>query len=193
MLEYWRPVDGYRWYQVSNLGNVRSLSHQVNTAHGGKRMVKGRLLMPFIVKTTGYYQVSLHRNRASVHRLVAMAFCEGYAPDLCVNHKNGVRGDNRAENLEWVTLSENIKHAYRVLGVQCKTKGKFGIDANRRTPVVSIDMRTGERKEYAAAMDAVREGFESSCICRCCKGESAYHRGRYWSYAAEKGVKLFAF
>jgi hypothetical protein len=169
MTEYWADVDGEWGYEVSNLGRVRSFA-------GGE-------LKPWTLKT-GYLQVKLHKRKAySVHRLVAKAFCPGFREGLFVNHKNGIRTDNRAENLEWVTHQQNLLHSYRVLGVKSGLVGRFGKDANRKTPVISIDIKTGERFEYDAAMDAVREGFDSSCITRCCRGENAYHKGRYWMYA----------
>lgn len=114
--EIWKDVEGYEGlYQVSNRGRVMRVA-------GGMGATPGRILRPG--KTTaGYLQVSLcrdrRRKRISVHRLVAIAFL-GPAPKGCeVNHKNGDKADNRAENLEWVTRSENHAHAYRVLGNQC--------------------------------------------------------------------------
>jgi hypothetical protein len=60
----------------------------------------------------GYPCVRLHGKTHSVHRLVAAAFCNNADNKDCVNHINGDKSDNRAENLEWVTHSENHKHAF---------------------------------------------------------------------------------
>jgi len=111
--EQWKDIEGFEEiYQVSNMGRVMRVA-------GGMGATPGRILRPG--KTTaGYLQVSLWRDGKSkqrlVHRLVAVAF-HGPAPEGCeVNHKNGIKDDARAENLEWVTRSENRHHAYKVLG-----------------------------------------------------------------------------
>lgn len=63
-----------------------------------------------------WFVVNGRGRNTQVHRLVAMAFVEGFMPGLDVNHKNGIKTDNRAENLEWVTRSENMLHSANVLG-----------------------------------------------------------------------------
>lgn len=112
-MEEWRDVAVYEGlYQVSNEGRVRSFrergSHKVGTT-------------PFIMKTpismpTGYHVCNLFkhgkRKSALVHRLVATAFIPNPEQKPQVNHKNGVRSDNRLSNLEWVTASENVKHGF---------------------------------------------------------------------------------
>lgn len=52
------------------------------------------------------------KTTVSVHRLVAMEYCDGYSAGMQVNHKNGIKHDNRYENLEWVTPTQNMKHAF---------------------------------------------------------------------------------
>lgn len=103
MKEEWRDIKGYEGlYQVSNLGRVKSLGFDKNH--------KGRILKPYTHKD-GYKRVFLVNKNGkkyfTVHRIVGMAFVEGYAEGLCINHKNEIKTDNRADNLEWCTKAYN--------------------------------------------------------------------------------------
>ncbi len=189
MSEIWRQSQFDSSYEVSSLGRVRSKDRMVSQrecgrASGYSRLLLGRQLKPFISKATGYLQVNLGgRVRHYVHRMVALEFCDGYADGLVVNHKNGKRTDNRAENLEWVTQSENNAHAFRELCRTPTSLGKFGGEHPKSRPVIATDLVTGHHFLYASAMDAVREGFDSSCISRCCSGAAKSHKGRSWRIA----------
>lgn len=126
MKEVWKPIFRYEdRYEVSNLGRIRSIArtgfHPKNKGGGTHNFkVSQKFLAINISKTTGYQVVSLSRNGRgiikNVHRLLALAFLPGHFEGACVNHKNGVRGDNRLSNLEWVTHAQNVKHGYEVLG-----------------------------------------------------------------------------
>lgn len=112
--EVWRCVNGFGGiYEVSNLGNVRSVERLANHWRGTKRKMKGKLLKPILHR--GYYVVSLLDGTACkkpVHQLVAETFI-GKVPGMVVNHINGIKTDNRPENLEYITNSENVLHAHR--------------------------------------------------------------------------------
>jgi len=122
--EEWRDVVGYEGlYQVSSLGRVRSLDRVVThhkgvgNRNGMARRIRGRMLCA--KKTgSGYLQVSLCKdgvaNQTLVHRIVAKAFVEPVEGKDCVDHINGIRTDNRVENLRWVTSSENNKHIHEL-------------------------------------------------------------------------------
>lgn len=120
MKEIWKDIKDFEGiYQVSNLGNVRSLDRKVfNKGNNSWCNKKGRILKPTKDKG-GYLYVGLHdkenakTSSVKIHRLVAFAFCIGYEYGLEVNHKNGNRQDNRSENLEWVTRSQNIRDIYK--------------------------------------------------------------------------------
>ena len=115
-MEIWKDVIGYeRFYQVSNLGNVKSLDRSINQINNSIRYYNGKLLNKKL-ESNGYYRVNLNKEglskNFSVHRLVAIAFIENSKNKPQVNHINGIKTDNFFENLEWTTISENTKHAY---------------------------------------------------------------------------------
>lgn len=110
--EIWKDIPNYEgFYEVSNLGRVYRLPY-VTSEKGLKR--EGKIVNVYN-NHKGYYQISLFKEgkRIStfVHRLVGMAFIPNPENKPQINHKNGIKTDNRVENLEWVTSSENQKHA----------------------------------------------------------------------------------
>ena len=108
MEELWKPISNYENYEVSNYGRVR------NVKNGKQKVLKSQLIK------SGYEIVGLSVNSKSisktVHRLVAISFLENKENKPCVNHINGIKTDNRVENLEWCTHSENEKHSFDKLG-----------------------------------------------------------------------------
>lgn len=156
MTEEWRVCTLDPHYEVSSLGRVRSLRRIMNVpaskrAAAFSRGYGGKMLTPFKANTTGYMQISLSAdNRQSVHRLVALAFIPAVEGKPFVNHKNGIRDDNRVENLEWVTHSENLRHAYTHLGKVGWTKGLKGA-AHPLCKPITYQGQTHTVEEWAAA------------------------------------------
>jgi hypothetical protein len=137
--EIYKDVVGYEGiYQVSNLGNVKRilLSRGVHWNHAN-----GNILKPF-KETNGYLQIGLLRNGKRKyfmhHRLIAQAFIDNPNNYPCINHINGIKTDNRIENLEWCTHSQNIIHAYST-GLINQPKG----NDSKKTKKI-IDIETGE-------------------------------------------------
>ena len=190
MAEIWRrsQVDGD--YEVSNLGQVRSIDRIVTSKSSRRasqysRAFTGKMLKPFLSKSTGYLQVNLsNKTRMSVHRLVALEFCQPSSEGLVVNHKNGNRQDNRAENLEWVTSAENNLHAFRVLSRRPSSLNVFGGDHPTAKPVTGVCLSTGIARHYRSGMEAQADGFSGTAISHCCAGRQKTHKGHRWQFAS---------
>ena len=153
----WRDVAGFEGrYEVSNMGHVRTVPHYVDN-HTGRILLKPRVLRPNVLQK-GYLQVTIsdsdsRRHARQVHRLVAEAFVE--RKDGCnqVNHKNGDKQDNRADNLEWTTNSGNQLHAWAT-GLQQPHYCGGGADRKRR--IAMYDMQGRFEQEFPSIRAAAR-------------------------------------
>lgn len=164
--ENWKPIPGFRNYEVSNFGEIRNSD-------------TGRILSPGD-NGKGYLYVNLYDEnhiprRFYVHRLVAMAFHE-FGSDMEVNHDNGLKTINFAHNLYPVTREENIQHAYDTGLMDPSTQR-----ANVR-PVRVIE--TGEIYESAEAC-ARALGFAGGNVRRVLRGDLKHLRGYTFEYANE--------
>lgn len=120
MGEIWRDIAGYEGlYQVSNYGRVKSCQRKEHGASWGTRTRKERIRKTRINRE-GYEQLQLWKDGKqhtfTVHVLVANAFLDRCCDGLEVNHIDGNKANNRVDNLEWVTHSENVTHSFKKLG-----------------------------------------------------------------------------
>lgn len=176
MTEIWKDIPGYEGlYQVSNFGNVKSL--------------RSKKLLKNTPQNTGYLKVTLYKNgnfkKHSVHRLVAEIFIDNPDKKRTVNHINGIKYDNRVENLEWATHAENEIHAYKT-GLKV---GKNHKNNKKSIPVAQYDKNMNLIKIYPSINEAGREGFRAEEICKCCKGRNKTSGGYIWKYAEEKAAE----
>ena len=135
-MESWRDIKGYEgYYQVSNLGNVRSVERTTITrqARYDKPVVVRRRagLLKQHLDGKGYPMIRLCRlgivKTINVHRLVAQAFIENPLDKPAVNHIDANPLNNRADNLEWCTIAENNAHTHRLgRAVKACTYKKYG-------------------------------------------------------------------
>lgn len=108
--EIWKQMPGHPEYKISNFGNIKSFKID---------RVNGKCIHPGD-NGHGYKLIHLYENnhgeRYYIHRLVASVFIQNNNNLPQINHKNGLKYDNRVNNLEWCTMSQNVKHSINVLG-----------------------------------------------------------------------------
>lgn len=192
-MEVWRDIKGYEnIYQVSNLGNVKSLSYN--------KTGKEQLLKQFKDKY-GYLQVHLCKNKIHkkylVHRLVALAFLPNPNNFPCINHKDENPSNNKVDNIEWCTYSYNINYG---------TRNKRMIETRRinnpdnecykriiqtrrinnslgEKPIIQLTKDGVEIARYSGINEAERQtGISNSNIWSCCNGKQKSAGGFIWRY-----------
>lgn len=165
-MEQWKKIVEATNYEVSNLGRIKNTK-------------SGQILNPGVAGN-GYKQVNLRIidsnkfEKRYVHRLVATYWIDNPEKKREVNHKNLDRTDNRAENLEWITSSENQKHKY--------ANGNY-TTSNRK--VIQLDKNNNQIKTYNSVVEAAKAmGINRQGIDKVCKG--TYGRktaaGFKWKY-----------
>ncbi len=174
MEEIWKDVNGFEGlYQVSNLGNVKSLHY-----FGGD---KEHIMHPALSKS-GYLLVTLTKNKkhaaTSVHVIVAKAFVDNKCGKTQVNHIDGNKRNNNAENLEWVTAKENHDHA-----VAIGLKSYEHIIPPWYKPVLQYDMNGNFVKEWKSKGEAAAYyGCNPDSIRNCIRGRVNSCKGYIWKY-----------
>lgn len=172
-------IRGFPEHYVTDNGDVYSRNYR-----GTGRIKKLSLRMRGQYLTTELPKRDNKKNIKQVHRLVAETFIPNPQNKPQVNHKNGIKTDNRVENLEWVTASENQKHAYKFLGKRRIWKGKFG--AENKTSKIVQQIKDGVViAEYFGAHEAERlTGIKFTNICACCRHSKRFKTagGFNWEY-----------
>lgn len=178
--EIWKSINGYEgFYEVSNLGNVRSVDRISNG-----RTYSGRVLLKGLNKK-GYEQVTLSKGdkqkTKSVHILVGIAFIPNPDNKPQINHKDGVKTNNNIDNLEWNTNSENNTHAYNVLKRKSPWQDKKGSLHGASKPVLKFDKNNVFIEEYpSVSIAAELNNLKHSHISRVIHGVKKSTGGFKW-------------
>lgn len=197
MEEIWKDIPDYEGlYQISNFGNVKSLSN--NKGHYRELIRKPR------INKQGYYYLCIWKNGQAKtvknHRLVAQMFIPNPENKICVNHKDGNKLNNHVDNLEWVTYSENTIHAINIGLVDMGTNSQlfkpgennimFGKKAATRRKVVQLDLDGNFIKEWDCIADAQHK-YNTAHISAVCRGKRGYDKGFVWRYSEDyyAGIK----
>jgi len=185
--EIWKDVGGYEgYYMVSSIGNIKGLSRRVASKNKSTRIVRGRIFN-LCVNAYGYPYFLLRRKGSyrvgTVHRIVALAFIPNPGNKRTVNHINGIKTDNRVENLEWATYAENNKHASDI-GIR-----KHYAGCTTALPIVQYDMEGNFIKEWESGNQAaISLKINNTSIGKCCKGKSQTAGGFKWKYPPIKAT-----
>lgn len=161
-MEVWKDIKDYEgYYQISSYGRVKN--------------IKTGNILTGDINNTGYKRVCLYspiKKRFFIHRLVAYHFCEGYQEDLVVNHKDGNKQNDNADNLEWITRSANDLHAYKLnlrKSHPCQFKHRivaYNIDTNQIVKIYNNVQECCDDLKVARAN-----------IYNCCNGKQKTCRG----------------
>ena len=183
-MENWKDIKDYEgFYQVSDLGTVKSLERDVYFPNGTVHHLKEKILVQRIEKN-GYPYVYLHKNGKGkfmlVHRLVALAFIPNPENKPQINHKNEIKNDNSVENLEWCDSKYNINYGTRTARqIQNRRSYKLG-NHPRAKPVFCVELN----KTFDCAKRAEEElGIWRNSIGSACLGKQKTAGGLHWRFA----------
>lgn len=187
MQEIWKDIPWYEWiYQVSNLGNVKSLDRFITLGKSWYNVLWNNLIL--ITRHLWYKWVSLSKiwkcTGYYVHRLVALAFLPNPENKPYINHKNGIKYDNRLENLEWCTQKENVRHSWETWLSKVSRNLNFYTnnpkprlwifwkDNPSSKPVLQYDLQWNFIKEWDS-LTSIKNSLWISCgnLSLCCKGK----------------------
>lgn len=194
--ETWKEIEdlgGY--YFISNLGNIKSINRELMVKNKwgniSKRFIKGKTIKSRL--TNGYLGVGISllgvRNDFFVHRLVASVFIPNPENKPMVNHINGIKTDNRVENLEWVTALENTQHAIvnKLIPENISNKQRIALlngNTQKRKPILQYTKDGDFIKEWEYINQASKDlNISQSHISLCCKRETPSKKQEFiWKY-----------
>jgi hypothetical protein len=187
MEEIWKPIEGFEgYYEVSSLGNVKSVDRIIPSVDGRNYNRKERIKV-LSKSQFGYLKVNLYKYGElygkSVHRLVAEAFIPNPKDKPEVNHKNGIKTDNKVDNLEWCTSKENINHAINLGLSKIPENWGKGKHHHRSKLIGQFSISGKLIKKYYGGNEASRQtGICQTSISMACRKELKTAGGFIWKF-----------
>lgn len=186
MKEIWKDIPNFEGlYQISNLGNVKSLKRKVKNKNG-YRIIEETILKKQM-NNKGYYIINLRKNSSHtfklVHRLVGVVFLKNKNNYPIINHIDGNKLNNNVSNLEWCTYNHNIKEAYRLKLNKYTNLINF---KNKPKKVLQYDKNNNFINEF----NSIREASRITNVCynsiwlNCC-GKQKCAGGYTWKFKEE--------
>jgi hypothetical protein len=179
--ERWKDIDGYVGvYQISNYGRIKTfINKKINESNDSSRVEH---ILKVFKDNDGYFIIDLClKNKSTkyerylIHRLVAQSFLPNPESKKQVKHKNKIRTDNRAINLEWSSGS---------------MKGRFGKDNHRSKKILQYNLKGNLIKEWESITQINKKlGFSVQNIRFVCRGEQEKCNGYIWRY--KKSIKIY--
>lgn len=173
-MEIWKDIKEYKGlYQVSNLGNVKSLNYRKT---GKEKILKS-------AKKSGYPFVVLYKDgkvkQTLIHRLVASAFIPNTDNKPCIDHINTNRTDNRVENLMWVTYKENMNNPLTI-------EKKIGENNPKTKPIIQFSKDGEFMQKWSCIVSVERKlNIPHSNIIKVINGDRKTAGGYKWGYVAD--------
>lgn len=195
--EIWKDIPGWNYYQVSNLGRIKSVEH-INFL--GKKYKNRILRQTFYGK--GYLSVALYNNgkssRQCVARIVATTFHPNVENKPTVDHIDNNKTNNNESNLRWCTYHENAINPITRARRSASTKGRRfnknprrGIYVYGARSIVGINPNTKEVRNYTIIKDSAKDGFDPSNVSKVCRKLIKHSGGWKFFYVDDPAIKSY--
>lgn len=184
MEEIWKDIKGYEgFFMVSNLGRVKRVPRISINKWSTETFLKEKILNPTL-SYKGYPTVTLRKEKNKdhktffVHRLVANHFLGNPENKQQINHIDGNKKNNKVDNLEFCTQSENIKHAYKIGLINKKLKSQKFFK-----PITQYTLDGKAIRDWESITSTSETlGISTTCICACVRGRQKTSGGYLWKY-----------